>query len=86
MSHSNIIKLFQIIWKLWLAQDLSFRRDKYITKSESCLSCTLYAYCTLSMPLPDTFKIFQTISKLWSAQKFSLEMYSGEITGKKKKA
>ena len=53
-----------------------FRGDKYITKGESCLSCTQHAYCSLSMPLPNIMKIFQTFKKLRSAQEFGLEIYS----------
>ena len=35
------------------------------------------------MPLPNIIRIFQTIKKLRSAQEFSLEIHSGEITGKR---
>ena len=37
------------------------------------------------MPLPNIIKIFQTIKKLWHVKEFGLEIYSGEITGRRPK-
>ena len=38
LPEKNIIKLSQIVWELWLAQDFGIRGDKYIPKKEKVVS------------------------------------------------
>ena len=49
-SLRNIIKLSQTLWP---AQIFGFRRDIYITKIVSCLSCTRHSYWSCHLFLPD---------------------------------
>ena len=81
----NIIKLSQTMWELWAAQAMGFRREKYIMKKVSCLSCTRYTYLSLSMPLLNIIKNFQTIKNECSAQDFGYEIRSSDITRKRTK-
>ena len=53
-SLPNIIKLYQTVWVLWLAQDFKFRGDE---DSESCHSCTQHTYWSFSSFLPNINKI-----------------------------
>ena len=38
LSLPNVIKLSQIVWELWPAQDFGFREDNYITKTVRVVS------------------------------------------------
>ena len=60
MSLPNIIKLFQIVSKLWPAQDFSFRGDKYITKKVKIVSL---AHGTSSCPYPYLYPILSKYFK-----------------------
>ena len=90
MSLPYIIKLSHTVWKLWAAQDFSFRGHKNIMNKVRVVSLAcdmlIHAYRSLSMPVPNIIKIYQIIEKLWSAQEFGWEICSGEIIKKKNKA
>ena len=59
---TKYIKLSQIVWELWPAQNLGFKGDNYITKkSKSCLSCMQRSDLVDIYQYAKIIKIFQAI-------------------------
>ena len=76
-SLPNIIKLSQIIWELWPAQDFGFRGDNYITKTVRVVTLTC------NIPTGPLLHFYQTFSKyVLGYQSYGLHKISasGEIT------
>ena len=72
MSLPNIIKLSQIVWELWPAQDFGFKGDNYITKKVSVVSLAQNNLLVILFIPTKYYQLSQTVLELWPAQDFGL--------------